>query len=146
MAKLTKRQEAQSGESSEDEAPEEESFSTSAKISQQKAREVEKLIKDQNKASKQKRRERDAQLRDQKKKLLSEILAEVDDEPASDASEPPKVTPARVHKKPVKLEAEKDGITVKVAPKRNTRLPPASSSSLLQAREQFLTRKGIERR
>ena len=129
--------------SSSDEAPEEESFTSSAKAVIERKRAEAQSVQASHKAAKEKRRLRDQQLKTQKRKLLSQILQDINekqesyDEEHADENKPvPVKVVARKH---IKLESEKDGFRLKVVKRGTKRIPPPKSS-LLKRKEQFLFR------
>lgn len=133
--------------SSSDEAPEEESFSTSTAKVLERVKAQKDALRESSKVQKEKRRARDTQLKGQKRKLLSQVLQEL--EPASDEegelveeTRPQIIVQAGKHKT---LSEEKDGFEVRVVKKSTTKLPP-KSGSLLSRKERFLFRSSVPRK
>lgn len=136
--------------SSSDEAPEEESFSQSTAKVLERVKAQKQAVRESNKVQKEKRRARDTQLKSQKRKLLSEVLEDLKNEPKDfeEVAEvavlkaPQVVVKAGQHKK---LSDEKDGFEVKVVRKQKKSLPPPKSS-LLDRKERFLFRSSVPRK
>lgn len=133
--------------SSSDEAPEEESFSTSTANVLKKVQAQADALKESSKALKEKRRARDTQFKSQKRKLLSEELEDLEafsdgDQELVQEHRPRVIVQAGKHKK---LDEEKDGFKIKVVKKTSKKLPP-KSSSLLSRKERFLFRSSVPRK
>lgn len=142
--------------SSEDEAPEEVTFSSGASEALQRQKERQDVEATTKRIAKEKHRARDNWLKSQSKsrkesrrKLLSEVLNEEmdkslrlrDSEQESHNEQREKKVLNRA--KPTKFTV--DGIEVQLMNKVGRQLPPATSS-LVKSKERFLQRRSIRRR